>query len=478
MKRVFRGERLSTEETEVNRGSFETKREFKALLFLVSLTPLPFGSVYPWSWNLLAIAISTLLFIWWGKSYWLGKRYGIAVKSIWPVAAMFSALVLIVVFQSMTISPGFLHHPFWSMGKELLATDTTGSISINREATVSSLVKLLTYGGIFWLSYQYSYRSHRALLIVRIVAWVGTAYATYGLFAYFWGGNTILWFEKFAYRNDLTSTFVNRNSYATYAGLALICVTALMIESIARLLRYSSSWRERIRRFLEDMTANIWFPFVAWMVLTTSLLLSHSRAGFAATVIGLGALTATFGKTKMLRRRTDIFLWAVPLLAVAIVFAFSGQGLDQRFAQTSLASEERPAVYRETLKAASRTPFLGAGYGTFEEVFRSYRTPALKNFYRKAHNTYLEILLEVGVLGAVLIIGIHLYLVALMIKGVLLRKRGFIFPCIGVAATALIAVHSVVDFSIQIPAVAATYWLIMGAACSQSFSSAKKSDPW
>lgn len=457
---------------------FGVGKTFSALLLLVALAPLPFGSVYPWSWTLMGAVTGLLVICLWYKSYYQKKRPRLALKSIWPIAAMFFAFILIGIFQTVTFLPASADHSFWSLASASLGMGINGSISINPEITTMALIKPLAYGGIFWLAYQYSGRQDRALLIIRLVAWVGTAYAAYGLMAYFAGASTILWFKKFAYLNDCTSTFVNRNSYATYAGLSLICVTALMIKSIARLLRYSSSWRERLRRFLEDMTVNVWFPFLGWFILITSLLFSHSRAGFASTVIGLAALTLAFGKTKMLRRKSDIFLWTLPMVLVLIVFAISGGGLDKRLAETSLGAEERPVVYQLTLEGASRTPTLGTGYGTFEEVFRSYRTPELKNFYLKAHNTYLEVLLEMGILGLLLIVGIHLGLLFILLKGVLNRKRGFIFPCVGIAATALIAAHSLVDFSIQIPAVAATYWLLMGASCAQSFSSVKQADQW
>ena len=39
----------------------------------------------------------------------------------------------------------------------------------------------------------------------------------------------------------------------------------------------------------------------------------------------------------------------------------------------------------------------------------------------------------------------------------------------GAAATVLAGAHGAVDFGIQIPAVAATYAAIMGAACAQAF---------
>ena len=54
--------------------------------------------------------------------------------------------------------------------------------------------------------------------------------------------------------------------------------------------------------------------------------------------------------------------------------------------------------------------------------------------------------------------------------GIRRRRRDRIYPAIGVAATALVAAHSTVDFSLQIPAVAVSYAFLLGLGCAQSFS--------
>ena len=45
------------------------------------------------------------------------------------------------------------------------------------------------------------------------------------------------------------------------------------------------------------------------------------------------------------------------------------------------------------------------------------------------------------------------------------------YPCVGLAATVLVGLHALADFTLQVPAVMASYMLIMGAACAQSWSS-------
>jgi hypothetical protein len=49
------------------------------------------------------------------------------------------------------------------------------------------------------------------------------------------------------------------------------------------------------------------------------------------------------------------------------------------------------------------------------------------------------------------------------------RRRSRIYLTVGVSATVLVGLHSLVDFSLQIPAIAAAYAFIMGVTAAQAF---------
>ena len=111
-------------------------------------------------------------------------------------------------------------------------------------------------------------------------------------------------------------------------------------------------------------------------------------------------------------------------------------------------------------------------------MFRFYRSDDISNFYLKAHNTYLENILELGYPAALALFATFGGFLVLTFRGLRRRRQHKVYPCIGFAATALVSSHSLVDFSLQIPAVAMTYSLLMGAACAQSWSSQRPRDPW
>ena len=66
------------------------------------------------------------------------------------------------------------------------------------------------------------------------------------------------------------------------------------------------------------------------------------------------------------------------------------------------------------------------------------------------------------------------WLALMCLRGLRTRGRDWVYPATGLAATALVATHALVDFSLQIPATAVTYAALMGAACAQSFSSRRR----
>lgn len=452
---------------------------FWTLVTTVLLTPLPFASVYAWSWSLLACIVAILLAAW-SVRVVLGfeRPPRLGLRTTWPVVALFAGAVAWAVLQTTEAVPPDWYHPLWQSAGEALGVELSPAVSLNPYETWSTLTRFLTYAGIFWLSLQYCRRATRARQVFVALTVVGLVYAAYGLAVQFSGSQTILWFDKFAYENDVTSTFVNRNSYATYAGLGLLCATGLLLVLVSDSLRTSAALRERILRLVEGLSGRGWVLAVAWIIILTALILSHSRAGFFATFIGLVVLISVMGLTRSVKGRSAMIFGAACVAGLAVFLVIGGEGLDQRLARTSVLTEERPRVYALTLQAIDAAPWIGTGLGSFEEVFRFYRTPQIHFFYLKAHSTYLENVLELGLPAALALFGVFAWFLVVTYRGIRARRKDAVYPCIGFAATVLVAVHSIVDFSLQIPAVTATYALLMGAACGQSWSSRRAPDAW
>ena len=129
------------------------------------------------------------------------------------------------------------------------------------------------------------------------------------------------------------------------------------------------------------------------------------------------------------------------------------------------------AVFANINRAIGDNPVLGFGYGTFADSFRLYDQNEAAVHYDRAHNTWLENAFELGVPAALLLYASLAGVALTCWRGVKRRRRDWVYPAVGVGATILVGVHALVDFSLQLPAVAMLYALVMGMACAQSCSS-------
>jgi O-antigen ligase len=140
----------------------------------------------------------------------------------------------------------------------------------------------------------------------------------------------------------------------------------------------------------------------------------------------------------------------------------------------SLERESRLNVYKVLEGAISENYWLGNGYGSFEKSFRLYRDKTVTGYFTAAHNSYLENMFELGVLQALSLFGAIFFIMVKCLRGVWSRQTNWAYPAIGFSASILVGIHALVDFSLQIPAIAYAYALLMGAAFAQSLPRAQR----
>jgi len=87
----------------------------------------------------------------------------------------------------------------------------------------------------------------------------------------------------------------------------------------------------------------------------------------------------------------------------------------------------------------------------------------------KAHNSYLELAFEIGIPATIAIVGIFFWLVGVFIFGLVRRRRRRVFAAMGLSITALVGVHALFDFSLQIPGFTVCYVMLASIAWAQSW---------
>jgi len=120
-------------------------------------------------------------------------------------------------------------------------------------------------------------------------------------------------------------------------------------------------------------------------------------------------------------------------------------------AQQSVQDRIEPAL--DAVAIVRDHPWLGTGGGAFYLVYMAYQ-PNWEGFYNHAHNDYLEIASDTGLLGLAVLVGLATH--ALWVAIAVLRTRHH--PALRAAAFASLmaivamALHATVDFSLHIPA--------------------------
>ena len=377
-----------------------------------------------------------------------------------------------IAVQGLPAAPTAWHHPIWGEAAAALGTKSVGAIGIDPARSFSALATLLGHAGLFWLVLQTGREPGRARRLLAALVAIGTAYAAYGLAMELSGMRLVLWFDKWAYRGDITATFVNRNSFATYAGLCLLAATGLLARQLLRHESDQAPRRERLLRQTEALVGRGSLLLGAVTILATALLLSHSRAGMVSTGIGIAVFLIVFLLNPGQRHSRRLPVAAGVVLALLAVTNFSGEDTLMRLRATEFETGSgRFPVYALMQRAISDSPWLGFGYGTFERAFPLYRTAEVAYRFDRGHNDWLESAMDLGLPGAALLIGLFALPFLRCLRAGLTRRRDGLYPALACGATALVATHALLDFSLQIPAVAATFTALLALGVAQSWSS-------
>jgi hypothetical protein len=444
-------------------------------LFVVGLAWVPFwnGSNELIAWGINAIFFPGLAAIYEVSLLIGGKRHPIGIRIIALPAGLFAVVVLWIYFQTLGWSHLPIVHPIWGMAASALGRPAEGSISVDPDLTNLALLRLMTAAAVFWTALQLCRDSFRATLLVKSLAAIGCVYAAYGLVALSVPAVRLFWLGDATASGTVSSVFVNRNSYATYAGLGLMATAGLMLQLYGdELKKRATSRRLAIVVAIEATGGNGAALLGAGFLISAALLLTGSRGGVSAAGLGLLLLAVLTPKRGKHRVMPGVAIILGSLSVAALLFVF-GDPLTDSLRERGISDANRMSVGLLTMRSILDVPFLGHGYGTFRDVFPMYRDRSISvdGIWEEAHDTYLEIFQGLGlVFGSMLLMSVFL-LVLRCVKGAMVRRQNATVPRVAAGAAVLVGVHALVDFGLQIQAVALTFAAILGAGAAQAESS-------
>ncbi len=448
---------------------------FACLIFLVVFTTVPLGSNQLWSWSLAALLVATLFAVFLMRC--LIWRQPLSLGLHWSIPAAFLLAMAWAWLQASSGTPEAWHHPVWQLAAHTLRMPVETSIAIAPQDTLNAVMRTLSYGLAFFLAFQLGRHAHLAR---RGLSWLfiaGVLLSVYGLLSYFGVLREFMWYADDSFGRDVRATFVNRNHFATWAGLTLLCGLGAFFTRWLAMPDYPmlslQKKQEKFNRFL----AVAWLPLAGLVLIVSALVSSHSRGGFAATFVAVVSMLVLVDQKRRKTSNRVRLVIATVLGLSAIAFWISSDILLQRYGVSGIDATGRTQVYSKTVEAIGDNPLLGYGHGNFEDAFRLYRTEDISKLVNYAHNSYLESLFDLGIPAAVLLVLSMVGLGITCLNGWRRRRRDWLIPSVGFCATLLVGIHALVDFSLQIPAVAFLYACIMGISCAQSFSSQPHEGP-
>lgn len=314
------------------------------------------------------------------------------------------------------------------------------------------------------------------------------------------GSPRILWvLEPVAVPGRASGPFANPNHFAGWLemvipiGVAYLGAVALRLgRHIARMARSSQAMGVQPRRAWASALAShqrsFWLPLLvagAVLLMLVAHFATHSRGGTMSLFVGLAVVGLGFasrsrsGRSRASRAAGGAIVAALVLLSLVSVASWArledqvDTGAQAPGGDVSLMT--RIAVSAEGRGIVADYPLFGTGLGSWLHAFERYQAPPVEGgIWQHAHNDYLELAAETGLLG----FAIAAWFAILVAAGVRAGGRtasgaaraadrppgfetadwraAFARPtwlrfgaCGGIAA---ILVHSFVDFGLRLPA--------------------------
>jgi len=202
-----------------------------------------------------------------------------------------------------------------------------------------------------------------------------------------------------------------------------------------------------------------------------ALLLSRSRAGVIVSMLTFVAAFTIFFRRDLPKRSGSALLAAYATGVGLLLLQFLGGGVNQRINAQGLSDEVRLDIYRSTLHMIAEHPWFGTGLGTFVWSFPSYRSSeiSITGVGDLAHSTPLELIADLGIPLAAVIGLSWIVILTLLIRAASRRRRDRIIPLVAFSVALIGLLHSMVDFSLQVPGYAIVVFAVVGVGLGQSF---------
>jgi len=283
---------------------------------------------------------------------------------------------------------------------------------------------------------------HERSWVIRAIALVAVVSVVIGALQLSSGDGSVWRFYGAANIGFISGFQANRNAEADVLLIGVVAATAA-----AHLLRAQLG---------EPLARVAVYGFGLLLLIGT--VLTGSRTGILLSPVAI-LFALGIWRPAMLRTRT------APLAIVAVIVAMIGglfaarwnPALGRVLARFTLDEDFRFELWKDTVPAISRHWPFGSGLGTFRQAFLPSERLAVVDatWPVRAHNDYLEVLLEGGVFGGLLALAVVALLVWMMVTAWRRRSTGEGAQVLfAIAVLVIVGLHSIVDYPLRSMALA------------------------
>jgi len=442
---------------------------FWVLMGLLLWAPLPLGSNRPWAAALLAMVLWLLLAA--VAVGWLlrqPRKLPTALRqAAWPVAGLLAYALLLVV----------------QLGAPQGAVPALRSV--DPFATQQYLMATLSYLAAFVLVLQLANSERRVRQLLGTLVAGGTLQAVLAVALYAGRDSYEFMGMSFTPGGRVSGTFANWNHLAGYMELCLSAGLALMLASM-RPGSPAITFQQRLRAVLQFVLSSKMLVRLLLVTMVIALVMSRSRMGNIAFFTGLLITGAVCAVKSPLMRRAALWLMA-SLLVVDIIVVGQWVGLEKvvqrldataverdtsaaglaavgQFQRKEESLQERLQAARDSLVMVQQRPWLGFGGGSYHTAFTPYKSEFVKKFFfDHTHDDYVEVAADTGLVGLALLLAVVLISQRRAWQGIGDHRPAYVRgTSVGVfMAICCLALHSLVDFNLQIPSNALTFTVLL-----------------
>ncbi|MGH9904400.1 MAG: O-antigen ligase family protein, partial [Pyrinomonadaceae bacterium] len=407
---------------------------FLNLCVAIVLTALAFGTVHSWSLALFALGAFATVMLWIVD----GWRLGVLRVSANPLHLPLLGMLALGLVQLLP-----LRAPF---ATDVLTVQAARTLSFDPYSTRLVLMQVAALIIYFGATLVFVDSPHRLRLLVRTITIFGFLLAIFGLTQSFVSPNRVYWVRELAQASAF-GPFINRHHFAGYMELAMALPLGLLFAGSL----------EKEKRFMYFFLAGL---------MGVALMMTNSRGGIISVVAEILFLVAFAGFRKRRRRdeekkprriRNAGIRAALALVLIVGLFAgvvlLGGETTLSRFLGTVNSDDPttgRAHFWSVTLDIIKEHPIIGTGLGAFAVVYTRYDSRNGQYRLEQAHNDYLQVLSDGGIVGA----GLGLIFVLLLFRIGFARRESRDDFRSGVTLGALagcfaVLVHSFFDFTLH-----------------------------